>query len=198
MCDFDESLLRPGAFARTPFGTPFFALITDPQTDTSELGKLEVGGRLRQELVAWERMQRTPKLKVLMDNERDNQLAEDAPTTPGRRVRGRGYPNFFEFVDRDDDRPATSTATTEKEAEAGTDIDRDVDGFVLINRNHATGTVFWNQRTHSTRSSRVRVRPRRHHSKYQLELELVDEDEEGVDLWAAFMDLLRPVGEMDW
>ncbi|PIL36465.1 hypothetical protein GSI_00154 [Ganoderma sinense ZZ0214-1] len=196
MCDFDESLLRPGAFARTPFGTPFFALVTDPETDTSELGKLEVGGRLRQELAAWERIQRTRKLKVLMDNKRTDQIAEEAPNT-GHRVHRRGSHNFFEFVDRDDNRPDTATATTE-ESEAGADIDSEIDGFVLINRNHATGTVFWNQRTHSTRSSRVRVRPRCHHHKYQLELELVDEDEEGVDPWAAFMDLLRPVGEMDW
>ena len=162
MCDFDSSLLRPGAFARTPFGTPFFALINDPQTEGPELGKLEVGGRLRQELAAWERVQHARKLKAIMDNKRENQIAEDAATTTGHRVHRRGSANFFEFVDRDEDR--SSTATTGDDLEAG-DIDRDVDGFVLIHRDHATGSVSRNQRTHSNRSSRVRVHSRRQHRK---------------------------------
>ena len=110
MCDFDAHLLRPGAFARTPFGTPFFALITDPDTDAPELGKLEVGGQMRHELAAWDKIQRARKLKRIMDDRRAARAAEHAQarTTVRRRVRGHGSPNFFEFVDCDDERPAAT------------------------------------------------------------------------------------------
>ncbi|PIL36448.1 hypothetical protein GSI_00137 [Ganoderma sinense ZZ0214-1] len=127
------TVLRPGAEARTPFGTPFFTLVIDPKTDTGTFVKRPLDSRMWEEIRAWEKLQRTGKLPenreyaaVLQetrftddDNDGDNEAVVDAPTSKwavggGFVVGGEGYPSYFvPDVDGpgDDDSEAT-TATT--------------------------------------------------------------------------------------
>ena len=109
------TVLRPGAEARTPFGTPFFKLVIDPETDTGTFEKRPLDRRMREEIAAWEKLQRTGKLPenrayaaVLQENGfaddndygNDNASAVDTPAAEGvvdgGFVVGReGYPTYF-------------------------------------------------------------------------------------------------------
>ncbi len=103
------SILRPDAVARTPFGTPFFKLVIDPNTDTGTFVKPRMGTRMREEIRAWEKLQRTGRLPknrsyaaVLQRNRFAGSLLNDAVDTPsadpvvdgGLVVGGTGYPNY--------------------------------------------------------------------------------------------------------
>ena len=105
------TVLRPGAEARTPFGTPFFKLVIDPETDTGTFEKRPLDRRMREEIRAWEKLQRTGKLPenreyagVLQENRfaltGDDNGAVDTPATEGTVdegfvVGGAGNPTYF-------------------------------------------------------------------------------------------------------
>ena len=227
--DSDSPLLRPGAVARTPFGTPFFALFTNPDIDAPELGKLRLSVKLREELAAWEKLQRTGKGKgppadnttssasaaeQLQDDSPTRSFARDAPGA-GTARRSRVGPSYFEFVDDDDDggdgggsgeedTAAERWPDTYYTGDDNEDVDCEVDGFVFIHRAHATGSVFWNHvRPRPSSGPRGRARQRRHRkgaeAQYDLQYQVERvEEEELTALWSYVLDLLRPVGEMDW
>ncbi|KAM5540697.1 hypothetical protein V8D89_005728 [Ganoderma adspersum] len=164
------TLLRPGAEARTPFGTPFFKLAIDPETDTGTFVKRRLDTRMREEIRAWEKLQRIGKLPenrayaaVLQENVfagDDSDLVDTvpvgAPTAEGAVgggfvVGGEGYPTYFV---PDVDGPGDSTLATYNDRlwpdtyTVGSDsgIDYILDGFVVIDMADATGSVFWNHR----------------------------------------------------
>ena len=220
--DSDSPLLRPGAIARTPFGTPFFALFTNPDIDAPELCKLRLSVKLREELAAWEKLQRTGKGKgTLAHNTRSSTVeqpqedsssrgsAGDAPGT-GTARRARVGPNYFEFVDdggggsEEEDAAAERWPDRYYTGDDNEDVDCEVDGFVFIHRAHATGSVFWNHvRPRPSSGPRGRARQRRHRkgaeAQYDLQYQVERvEEEELTALWSYVLDLLRPVGEMDW
>ncbi|PIL36463.1 hypothetical protein GSI_00152 [Ganoderma sinense ZZ0214-1] len=66
------TVLRPGAEARTPFGTPFFNFVIDPETDTGTFVKQPLDARMWEEIRAWETLQR-----IGDDNGDDNDDNED-------------------------------------------------------------------------------------------------------------------------
>ena len=166
------TVLRPGAEARTPFGTPFFKLVIDPETDTGTFVKRRLDTRMREEIRAWEKLQRTGKLAenreyagILQKNrfvgDGDQVDTVDAPTVEGTVgdglvVGGAGYPNYFvPGVDGPgDSAPSTSTDGGYDERlwpdrysiGSDSDIDYILDGFVVIDTADATGSVFWNHR----------------------------------------------------
>ena len=166
------TVLRPGAEARTPFGTPFFKLVIDPETDTGTFEKRPLDRRMREEIRAWEKLQRTGKLPenreyagVLQENRfaltGDDNGAVDTPATEGTVdegfvVGGAGNPTYF-VPDVDgpgDSAPSTSTDGGYDERlwpdrysiGSDSDIDYILDGFVVIDTADATGSVFWNHR----------------------------------------------------
>ena len=118
------AVLRPDAEARTPFGTPFFKLVIDPETDTGTFVKRRLDKRMREEIMAWEKLQRTGKLAenreyagILQKNrfagDGDQVNAAGAPTAEGAVgdgfvVGGEGYPTYFV---PDVDGPGDSTTT---------------------------------------------------------------------------------------
>ncbi|PIL36434.1 hypothetical protein GSI_00123 [Ganoderma sinense ZZ0214-1] len=103
------TVLRPGAEARTPFGTPFFNLVIDPETDTGTFVKRRLDARMWEEIRAWEKLQRIGKLPenrayaaVLQETPfaGDDDTVVDAPVTEqavggGFVVGGAGYPSYF-------------------------------------------------------------------------------------------------------
>ncbi|PIL36445.1 hypothetical protein GSI_00134 [Ganoderma sinense ZZ0214-1] len=160
------TILRPGAEARTPFDTPFFNLVIDPETDTGTFVKQRLDTRMWEEIRAWEKLQRTGKLlenieyAAVLQEIRfagdDDDLAVEAPTSEW--AVGGGY-----FVP-DVDGPGDSEETTDSTDGDGNnedyddrlwpdtysiasdlDIDYILDGFVVIDMSDATGSVFWNQ-----------------------------------------------------
>ncbi|KAM5540695.1 hypothetical protein V8D89_005726 [Ganoderma adspersum] len=231
--DSDSPLLRPGAVARTPFGTPFFALFKNPAIDARELCKLRVSVKLREELAAWEKLQRTGEGTLSDNTSTDTDMDTDTDTgrsSPGEQPQddspsfagglpgtgtarqARVVPNYFEFVDDGDgdDTAAELWPDTYYTGDDNEDVDCEVDGFVFIHRAHATGSVFWNHtrpRPSPSPGPRGRARQRRHRN---LNLKGVDAQYrdgpqhqvgrvgESTAVWSYFVDLLRPVGEMDW
>ena len=164
------TVLRPGDEARTRVGTPFFKLVIDPETDTGTFEKRPLDRRMREELRAWEKLQRTGKLPenrayaaVLQENRfagDDLVDAVDAPTVAdgtvgcGFVVGGEGYPAYFVPAVNG---PGDSEASTDGNYDdrlwpdtysigSDSDIDYILDGFVVIDTADATGSVFWNHR----------------------------------------------------
>ncbi|KAM5540710.1 hypothetical protein V8D89_005741 [Ganoderma adspersum] len=167
------TVLRPGAEARTPFGTPFFKLTIHPETDTGTFVKRRLDTRMREEIRAWEKLQRTGKLPenrayaaVLQETRfaltgDDSDLVDtvDAPTAEGIVgggfvVGGEGYPTYFV---PDVDGPGDSEASTDSNYDerlwpdtysigSDSDVGYILDGFVVIDMADATGSVFWNHR----------------------------------------------------
>ena len=131
------AILRPGAEARTPFGTPFFKLVIDTETDTGTFEKRRLDRRMREEIAAWEKLQRTGKLPenreyaaVLQETrfagDGDQVDTVDAPTAEGIVgdgfvVGGEGYSTYFV---PDVDRPGDGTSAGDSDATAAsTDYD---------------------------------------------------------------------------
>ena len=117
------AVLRPGAEARTPFGTPFFKLVIDPETDTGTFEKRRLDKRMREEIRAWEKLQRTGKLPEnreyagILQRSRfaltgDDNGAVDAPVAVGEVfvVGGVGCPSYLV---PDVDGPGDSEASTD-------------------------------------------------------------------------------------
>ncbi|PIL36476.1 hypothetical protein GSI_00165 [Ganoderma sinense ZZ0214-1] len=192
------TVLRPGAEARTPFGTPFFTLVIDPETDTGTFVKRRLDARMWEEIRAWEKLQR-----VGDDNEEDNgdedaAVDVEAPTAAGAVgggfvVGGAGYPSYFvpdvdgpDHGDSDSDATATSIdgGNTDEEYDdrlwpdtysigSDSDIDYVFDGFVVIDMSDATGSVFWNHRRRCRRkvSSSLFQQIPRHKSNTHLNVQ---------------------------
>ncbi|KAM5540698.1 hypothetical protein V8D89_005729 [Ganoderma adspersum] len=143
------TVLRPRAEARTPFGTPFFKLAIDPDTDTGTFVKRRLDTGMREEIRAWEKLQQIG----------DDSDLVDAPTAEeaiggGFVVGGKGYPTYFV---PDVDGPGDPEASTDSNYDerlwpdtytigSDSDIDYVLDGFVVIDMADATGSVFWNHR----------------------------------------------------
>ena len=135
------AVLRPGAEARTPFGTPFFKLVVDPETDTGTFEKRRLDTRMREEIRAWEKLQRTGKLAenreyagILQKNrfagDGDQVNAAGAPTVEGTVgdgfvVGGEGYPSYFvPDADSPGDSTTTIVASTDGDDDGGNYDDR--------------------------------------------------------------------------
>ncbi|PIL36454.1 hypothetical protein GSI_00143 [Ganoderma sinense ZZ0214-1] len=136
------TVLRPGAEARTPFGTPFFNLVIDPETDTGTFVKRPLGTRMWEEIRAWEKLQRVGKLpenreyaavlqetRFAGDDGDDVDTVVEAPTTEGAMgggfvVGGAGYPTCF-VPDVDGPGDPNSEATTDSTDGDGDNEDYD-------------------------------------------------------------------------
>ncbi|KAI1792559.1 hypothetical protein LXA43DRAFT_1093525 [Ganoderma leucocontextum] len=149
MSDPESPILRPGAFARTPFGTPFFHLYTHPEIDASGLLKRRLNARMQEEIVAWEKLQRTgelPENRSYAALLRGSVLAGNSvpvDTLTAERIvdvgRGEGRRATAASTESDDDCLWPDTYSIDSDS----DIDYVVDGFVVIDITDATGSVFW-------------------------------------------------------
>ncbi len=194
MSDLDIPPLRRGAFARTPFGTPFFVLFTHPELDITGFCKRRVADRLlREELAAWENLRRSGKLSTNNSDAAPVILQEDSASSSSSLVgggeaaeriagegSGAGYPTDYSVLVVDGpgvgDSEGAAAATDNSDGDSdnsdgsddslwpetystGTDeadIDCEVDGFVIMHRDHATGgSVSWNHKPRRRRRRKV-------------------------------------------
>ncbi|PIL36461.1 hypothetical protein GSI_00150 [Ganoderma sinense ZZ0214-1] len=130
------TVLRPGAEARTPFGTPFFKLVIDPETDTGTFVKRPLDRKMWEEIRAWEKLQRVGKLpenreyaavlqEIRFAGDDNDDDAVEGPATEravggGFVVGGAGYPSYFVPDvsgpgDGDSDSEATASGGNENE-----------------------------------------------------------------------------------
>ena len=213
------AVFRPGAEARTPFGTPFFKLAIDPNTDIGTFQKWPLGTKVREEVRAWEKLQRTGKLPenrsyagVLQENRvafagnEKGDVRVDAPTAEragvgaGFVVGGPGYPAYFV---PDVDGPVVSGGNDDRlwpdtySDVSDSDIDYVLDGFVVIDMADATGSVFWKQprrrgrRKVSSQCARTWRGTLDTHPYVGCQ---VTGRRGSPSLWARFLSRLRPAG----
>ncbi|PIL36455.1 hypothetical protein GSI_00144 [Ganoderma sinense ZZ0214-1] len=160
------AVLRPGAEARTPFGTPFFTLVMNPETDTGTFVKRPPtrGCGRRSELG---RSFNESETRSADDDDDNIDAVVEAPTSGraiggGFVVGGAGYPSYFvpdvdgpggtgsevtaASIDGDNEEYDDCLWPDTYSIASDSDIDYILDGFVVIDMADATGSVFWNHR----------------------------------------------------
>ena len=217
MSDLDTHFLRPGAFARTPFGTPFFVLFTHPELDITGLCKRRLSRRMRAEMEAWEKLQCASKLfgnESYVDVLREDHVAapEEAwmANTPaiertvdaGLAVEGASDPDYG-VLDTDrsaDELGVDETTVPSTDDDAGRDADvitnpgtvHEIAGFVVIDMAKPTESAFLNHKV-----STLRIVPNMSRTHYDACCQV--EPAEGVpSLLSHFLNLLLPVSTMNW
>ena len=179
MSDLDTHFLRPGALARTPFGTPFFVLFTHPELDITGLCKRRLNRRMRAEMEAWEKLQRTRKPtenKSYRDLLREDRVpvAEEAQVvnapvverTAGAEiaVEGAGNPNHSvpDANGPGDERgvgeatvPATENGVCDTNSTSqSSGVVHEIAGFVVIDMAEPTGSALWDNNSAGRRKVR--------------------------------------------